>query len=104
MFALDFVVIPSQYSISLAHISVRHTTKLHPKRPCRPFSSSILCTWKIGLIKKEFAMLHVMLDLYGCNPQVLADEIFLWQVLAEYADLSGIEKVSPIELGYLFGS
>src|SRR2546430_17044809 len=104
MFALDFVVIPSQYSISLAHISVRHTTKLHPKRPCRLFSSSILCTWKIGLIKKELAMLHVMLDLYGCNPELLADEIFLWQGVGEVTRLPWVGEGSPVVLRYIVTS
>ena len=46
-------------------------------------------------------MLHVMLDLYGCNPELLADEIFLWQVLDEYPDLVRMEKVSPVELRYI---
>jgi len=49
-------------------------------------------------------MLHVMLDLYGCNPELLADEIFLWQVLDEYPDLIGMQKVSPIELRYIVTS
>jgi S-adenosylmethionine decarboxylase len=46
-------------------------------------------------------MLHVMLDLYECNPELLADETFLCQVLDEYPDLIGMEKVSPIELRYI---
>jgi len=46
-------------------------------------------------------MLHVMLDLYGCNPELLADETFLWQVLDEYPDLVRMEKVSPVELRYI---
>src|SRR5205085_8571863 len=46
MFVLEFVVIPSQYSISLAHIAVRHTTKLRLKGSCCPVSSFILCTWR----------------------------------------------------------
>ena len=29
-------------------------------------------------------MLHVMLDLYGCPPELLADEAFLRQVLDNY--------------------
>ena len=49
-------------------------------------------------------MLHVMLDLYGCNPELLADETFLWQVLDEYPDLIGMQKVSPIELRYIVTS
>jgi S-adenosylmethionine decarboxylase len=46
-------------------------------------------------------MLHVMLDLYECNPELLADETFLWQMLDEYPDLIRMEKVSPVELRYI---
>ena len=46
-------------------------------------------------------MMHVMLDLYECNPELLADETFLWQVLDEYPDLIRMEKVSPVELRYI---
>ena len=43
-------------------------------------------------------MIHVMLDLYGCNPQLLANEALLRQVLNEYPACIGMEKVSPVEL------
>ena len=46
-------------------------------------------------------MLHVMLDLYECNAELLADETFLWQLLDEYPDLINMEKVSPVELRYI---
>lgn len=47
------------------------------------------------------AMQHVMLDLYGCRADLLADEAFLRQVLDDYPDLIGMEKVSPVELRYI---
>lgn len=46
-------------------------------------------------------MLHVMLDLYGCNPELLADEAHLRRVLDEYPIRIGMEKVSPVELRYI---
>ena len=47
------------------------------------------------------AMQHVMLDLYGCRADLLANEAFLRQVLDDYPDLIGMEKVSPVELRYI---
>src|SRR5256714_11053493 len=46
-------------------------------------------------------MLHVMLDLYGCPPELLADEAFLRQVLDNYPARIAMEKVSPVELRYI---
>ncbi len=43
-------------------------------------------------------MKHVMLDLYGCNAKLLANEALLRRVLDEYPARIGMEKVSPIEL------
>ena len=43
-------------------------------------------------------MIHVMLDLYGCKPQLLANEALLRRVLDEYPTRIGMEKVSPVEL------
>src|SRR5438552_18438432 len=43
-------------------------------------------------------MIHVMLDLFGCNPKVLANEALLRRVLDEYPTRIGMEKVSPVEL------
>jgi len=43
-------------------------------------------------------MQHVMIDLYGCNPEVLANEALLRQVLDQYPDRIGMEKVSPVFL------
>jgi len=39
-----------------------------------------------------------MLDLFGCNPKVLANEALLRRVLDEYPTRIGMEKVSPVEL------
>ena len=46
-------------------------------------------------------MLHVTLDLYGCNPELLADEAFLRGILEEYPDRIGMIKVGPAELRYI---
>ncbi|TME08427.1 MAG: S-adenosylmethionine decarboxylase proenzyme [Chloroflexi bacterium] len=43
-------------------------------------------------------MIHVMIDLFGCNPKVLANEALLRRVLDEYPTRIGMEKVSPVEL------
>ncbi len=43
-------------------------------------------------------MLHDMLDLYGCNAKLLANEALLRQVLDEYPNRIGMEKASPVEL------
>lgn len=43
-------------------------------------------------------MRHVMLDLYGCDPHLLADEAHLRRVLDEYPARIGMEKVSSVEL------
>ena len=43
-------------------------------------------------------MIHVMLDLYGCKPELLANEALLRQVLDEYPTRIDMEKVSPVEL------
>lgn len=46
-------------------------------------------------------MLHVMLDLYGCNPDLLADETFLRGVLEAYPERINMVKVGPAELRYI---
>jgi S-adenosylmethionine decarboxylase len=46
-------------------------------------------------------MRHVMLDLYGCDPRLLADEAHLRRALDEYPARIGMEKVSPVELRYI---
>jgi S-adenosylmethionine decarboxylase len=46
-------------------------------------------------------MLHVMLDLYGCNPELLANEAFLRGVLEEYPERIKMLKVGPAELRYI---
>src|SRR6266700_3927486 len=46
----------------------------------------------------EQPMRHVMLDLYGCEPRLLANEAHLRRVLDEYPARIGMEKVSPVEL------
>ena len=46
-------------------------------------------------------MRHVMLDLYGCDARLLADEAHLRRVLDEYPERIGMVKVSPVELRYI---
>lgn len=46
-------------------------------------------------------MLHITLDLYGCNPDLLADEAFLRGVLEEYPQRINMVKVGPAELRYI---
>ena len=46
-------------------------------------------------------MRHVMLDLYGCDARLLANEAHLRRVLDEYPERIGMEKVSPVELRYI---
>jgi S-adenosylmethionine decarboxylase len=46
-------------------------------------------------------MLHVTLDLYGCNPALLADEAFLRGVLETYPERISMVKVGPAELRYI---
>jgi S-adenosylmethionine decarboxylase len=43
-------------------------------------------------------MKHVMIDLYGCPSNLLADELLLHRVLDEYPDRIGMQKVSPVFL------
>jgi S-adenosylmethionine decarboxylase len=46
-------------------------------------------------------MLHVTLDLYGCNPGRLNDEAFLRGILETYPDRIHMQKVGPAELRYI---
>jgi S-adenosylmethionine decarboxylase len=46
-------------------------------------------------------MRHVMLDLYGCNPDLLADEAHLRRILDEFPARLNMQKVSPVELRYI---
>ncbi len=46
-------------------------------------------------------MKHVMIDLYGCNPQLLADAALLQYALDEYPNRVGMQKVSPVFLEHI---
>ncbi len=46
-------------------------------------------------------MQHMMIDLYGCDAGLLAKASFLRQVLDDYPDFIGMEKVSSVELRYI---
>ncbi len=46
-------------------------------------------------------MQHVMLDLYGCSPDLLENENFLRGVLDQYPTRIGMQKVGPVELRYI---
>src|SRR5690348_16785844 len=68
------------------------------KMPCVAALPSTLQSER-ELIRKEIHhMQHVMLDLYGCDPVLLEDEVFLRHILDEYPNVIGMEKVSPVEL------
>ena len=43
-------------------------------------------------------LVHLMLELYGCNRAVLENEPLLRRVLDEYPGRVGMEKVSPVHL------
>ncbi len=43
-------------------------------------------------------MLHVMIDVYDCDADLLASEPFLHSVLNDYPDVIGMEKVSSVVL------
>jgi S-adenosylmethionine decarboxylase len=46
-------------------------------------------------------MQHVMLDLYGCSPDLLENEKFLRGVLNQYPERIGMQQVGPVELRYI---
>jgi S-adenosylmethionine decarboxylase len=43
-------------------------------------------------------LVHLMLELYGCDRQILSDESLLRRVLEEYPARVEMEKVSPVHL------
>ena len=43
-------------------------------------------------------LVHLMLELYGCNHQLLSNEPLVRRVLDEYPARVGMEKVSPVHL------
>jgi S-adenosylmethionine decarboxylase len=43
-------------------------------------------------------LVHLMLELYGCDRQRLSDEPLLRRMLEEYPACVGMEKVSPVHL------
>jgi S-adenosylmethionine decarboxylase len=51
--------------------------------------------------ERYFSMRHVMLDLYGCSPDLLENEDFLRQVLDQFPTRIGMQKVGPVELRYI---
>lgn len=46
-------------------------------------------------------MKHIMLDLYGCSPERLADESLLRRVLEDLPNQVNMTKVGPAELRYI---
>ncbi len=46
-------------------------------------------------------MQHVMIDLYGCQSALLENEAFLREILVDYPDVVGMDKVGPVELRYI---
>src|SRR5438105_10280580 len=51
--------------------------------------------------ERVYSRHRLMLDLYGCNSDLLANEAFLRRVLDEYPARIGMEKVGPVELRYI---
>ncbi len=43
-------------------------------------------------------LVHLMLELYGCNREVLTDVSLIRRLLDEYPGCVGMEKVSPVHL------
>ena len=43
-------------------------------------------------------LVHLMLELYGCDRQLLSNEPLIRRVLDEYPGHVGMEKVSPVHL------
>ena len=43
-------------------------------------------------------LVHLMLELYGCDRQILSDESLVRRVLEEYPARVEMEKVSPVHL------
>src|SRR5215813_2636507 len=43
-------------------------------------------------------LVHLMLELYGCDRQLLSNEPLMRRVLDEYPSRIGMEKVSPVHL------
>lgn len=46
-------------------------------------------------------LVHLMLELYGCDRQLLSDEPLIKRVLDEYPGRVGMEKVSPVHLAHI---
>ena len=46
-------------------------------------------------------LVHLMLELYGCNRQLLSDEKLIRRVLNEFPGQVGMEKVSPVYLSQI---
>ena len=46
-------------------------------------------------------LVHLMLELYGCDRQLLSDEPLLRRVLDEYPGHIGMEKMSPVQLSQI---
>jgi len=43
-------------------------------------------------------LVHLMLELYGCDPELLSDETLVRRALDEYPAHVDMEKVSPVHL------
>jgi len=59
----------------------------------------IVCTYQVIQREEQQSMLvHLMLELYHCDPEVLSDAPLLRRVLDEYPGRVDMEKVSPVHL------
>src|SRR5260221_13667441 len=73
----------------LGHASLRTLFKIPPSRPSFPLYLACTVNYPASAVRAHVSrrvlrMLHVTLDLYGCNPDRLADEAFLRGLLEEY--------------------
>jgi S-adenosylmethionine decarboxylase len=114
-----YIMLPRRLNLWRPHtcMSVFHTKIVIEKRLATLMNTGILClelipllAWGQGRASRNDSgqpgnevdfMLHAMLDLYGCNPERLADPAFLRNVLEEYPDRIHMVKVGPAELRYI---
>ncbi len=57
--------------------------------------------WDYNELEVRSMLVHLMLELYGCNRQLLSDEKLIRRVLNEFPGQVGMEKVSPVYLSQI---
>ncbi len=61
-------------------------------------ATAVAVVWYNEEEKTKKMLVHLMLELYGCNREVLTNEPLLRRVLDEYPGCVDMEKVSPVHL------